>query len=80
MRESPALEIVEELVRRNIGEVFVCEPNIKGNYKNIKNISVHKAIEMANIIVVLVDHKEFLGVDENLIKDKIIIDMRGIWK
>ena len=32
------------------------------------------------VLLVLVDHAEFKGVDQELLKEKVVIDTRGIWR
>ena len=32
------------------------------------------------VVVLLVDHAEFLEVDPQLTKDKVVIDTKGVWK
>jgi UDP-N-acetyl-D-mannosaminuronic acid dehydrogenase len=86
LRESPALEIVSRLANLNIStEIMVVEPNIKElpieltKFSNIKFIHLNDAIELSDILVLLVDHKEFKTINRKLLIDKIIIDTRGIW-
>jgi len=83
LRESPALQIVEELVNRDIGEIIAVEPNIhelpsKLNDKGIQLSSLENALETANVVVVLVDHKEFKTADSTQFAKKVVIDTRGI--
>ncbi len=83
LRESPALQIVEELASRNIGDIIAVEPNIKGLPENISKEGVQlatleAALEVANVVVVLVDHKEFKAADSTQFSTKVVIDTRGI--
>lgn len=34
----------------------------------------------ADIVLGLVDHHEFKGIDHDLLKEKIVIDLRGMWR
>lgn len=82
LRESPALEITQSLARKDVGDVIVVEPNIQALPKEMANervelMDVNAAIDSANIIVVLVDHREFKNIDGNKILSKVIIDTRG---
>lgn len=79
LRESPAVHIVESLSEKNIGELLVCEPNISSHPK-YKLTSFDEAIAAADIILVLVNHKEFSGISAARLSEKIIIDTRGIVK
>lgn len=83
LRESPALQIVEELAKRNIGEIIAVEPNIKElpnklTETDIELASLENALEKANIVVVLVDHKQFKNADKTEFAKKVVIDSRGI--
>lgn len=80
LRESPALEITRELMASGIGKVMACEPNLNSHYKEFPIYSLDDVLKEADIVVVLVDHKEFKEVDKDLLKEKIVIDTRGIWK
>ncbi|QWE27030.1 UDP-N-acetyl-D-mannosamine dehydrogenase [Polynucleobacter sp. AP-Ainpum-60-G11] len=61
LRESPALQITQSLLNQGY-DVIVVEPNIK-KHKSLKLVEINKAIAEANVIAVLVRHKEFLEVD-----------------
>ncbi|BDF95902.1 UDP-N-acetyl-D-mannosamine dehydrogenase [Pseudoalteromonas sp. KAN5] len=83
LRESPALQIVEELSAKNVGQILAIEPNIQslpGSLveKNVELITLERALEIANIFVVLVDHKQFKAVDKALFASKAVIDTRGV--
>lgn len=86
LRESPAMEIVEHLAQNDDTTIVIVEPNIENlptrlkEKKNLKLMSLEQGIATADIVVVLVNHKQFLKVDKRLLKEKIIIDTRGIWK
>ena len=83
LRESPAMQIAEELGKRDLGQIFAVEPNIHSLPKAIVEAgmeltSLQEAIEKANIIVILVDHTEFKTMDRNQLATKVVIDTRGI--
>ena len=85
LRESPSLQIAEELAAGPLDELLVVEPNIRtlpvclADKKNVRLVSVEEAMRDANIILLLVDHKEFKAMDRQLLKGKTIIDTRGIF-
>ena len=68
LRESPALEIVNQLIKSS-ETVIVCEPNID-NYKNLNFKDLDTTISESDLLVVLVNHKEFILND--LINKKIL--------
>ena len=57
LRESPALQIVENLIDSKF-RLLVAEPNIK-NYKNIVIKDYAKVLKEADLVFILVSHKEF---------------------
>ena len=46
--------------------------------KGVELVSFNQAIERANVVVVLVDHKEFKAADKTSLARKVVIDTRGI--
>jgi len=86
LRESPALQIVEELAKRNIGEIIAVEPNINDAEMpkslveaEVQLTSLENALGKANVVVVLVDHKEFKAAETGQFAAKVVIDSRGIF-
>jgi len=83
LRESPALEIVQSIVNVHGGPVLIVEPNAKvlpaGLQKAVLS-SAKDGLKKGQIHVMLVGHKEFIGMNFNDdIAEKQIIDTRGIW-
>lgn len=83
LRESPAVQIVEDLAGANVGEIIAVEPNIGTlpsslTAANVTLASVTAALEVANVVVILVDHKEFKAADRSLFAKKVVIDTRGL--
>lgn len=84
LRESPAVEIVEQLARDAVGELLVVEPHVNSLPKHLTELGLKlwdfdQATERANILLLLVDHASFLTVDHDVVKDKIVVDTRGAW-
>lgn len=78
-RESPALEITRELIASGIGTILACEPNVNGEFKEFLLHELEVVLKSADILLLLVDHEEFKIIDRELLKDKKVIDTRGIW-
>jgi len=78
LRESPALEITRALIAGGIGRVMACEPNINSDLLEFSVYSLTDVIREADILLVLVDHEEFKGLNPELLKEKVVIDTRGI--
>lgn len=84
LRESPAVTIVEELARAEVGELLVVEPHVNALPEKLAALGLQlwdfdRATERANILLLLVDHASFLTVDHDVVKDKIVVDTRGVW-
>ncbi|AKT92185.1 UDP-N-acetyl-D-mannosamine dehydrogenase [Campylobacter gracilis] len=72
LRESPALNITRRLIADGV-DVVAVEPNIKA-HKDFEIADYKKAIEISDIIVFLVGHKEFKG----LKIEKEVLDFCGV--
>lgn len=84
LRESPAMEIVEQLAKERVGELLIVEPHVNALPGNLAELGLElqdfdDAIDRANILLLLVDHMSFMHVDHGVLKDKIVIDTRGVW-
>ena len=77
LRESPAYQIVLKLKELGLGNLLVCEPNLKtcGDFELHK---LNKIVSDADIILLLVDHKEFKKLKATELKETILLDTRGI--
>jgi len=73
LRESPALEIVEMLVKRGY-KVMANEPNINGEILNnfIRNYPIYEVLNSSDIIFILVFHKIYKKLlDSSNLKSKL---------
>jgi UDP-N-acetyl-D-mannosaminuronic acid dehydrogenase len=84
LRESPAMKIVEYLAAEKIGRLIVVEPYISelpGSLEGqVELASFETAFAAAEIIVLLVDHQEFLNIKPINCEGKVVIDTRGVWR
>ncbi|GAA6184214.1 MULTISPECIES: UDP-N-acetyl-D-mannosamine dehydrogenase [Alteromonadaceae] len=83
LRESPALDITLRLAQMGLGKVLAVEPNIhalpdKLVAADIELLPIETALERANIVVVLVNHKQFKGLDKTHLNTKVLIDSSGL--
>lgn len=83
LRESPAMEIVQHLASDKCSRVIVVEPHITELPISLKGrvelASIEAAVVAADIVVLLVNHQEFLQFDRRNLAGKAIIDTRGVW-
>ncbi|WP_223441965.1 UDP-N-acetyl-D-mannosamine dehydrogenase [Pseudomonas sp. BF-R-19] len=82
LRESPALAIAMQIAALHSGRVFTVEPNIEKLPDNLVTklelTNIERSLAEADIVLLLVDHKEFKDTPKNLFLEKICIDARGI--
>jgi UDP-N-acetyl-D-mannosaminuronic acid dehydrogenase len=82
LRESPALSIVKTLVDDGFSKIIAVEPNIENLPTcldgRVEFLTLDAALNKAEVILVLVDHKEFFGIDWRALGAKVVIDTKGI--
>ncbi|GGY76317.1 UDP-N-acetyl-D-mannosamine dehydrogenase [Marinobacter zhanjiangensis] len=83
LRESPALKIVERLASIHPGNLAIVEPNIEVLPEKLRSNaelrSASTAIAQADILLLLVDHREFKKLSIRDTGPRLIVDTRGIW-
>lgn len=84
LRESPAMEIVDRLAHWHSGITWVVEPNIHQLPEKLHGyaelVSCEDALNQADVIVLLVDHKPFKALSRQQIKQTFIVDTKGVWR
>jgi UDP-N-acetyl-D-mannosaminuronic acid dehydrogenase len=85
LRESPALEITERLARDYPGRVLVVEPHAGElpahlTQAGVRQVDIEAAGTEARIALLLVDHREFRGLDPLALGFHEIYDTRGLWR
>ncbi len=83
IRESPALTIAKELVSKKDFDLLICDPHVESSridsvLANCK-IALAEGLEKADIIVSLVAHDEFKGIDKKIITHKKVLDFCGVF-
>lgn len=84
LRESPALTILETILKEDIEKILVVEPFLEKlpnkfeSYKNVRLVSIDDAIEIAEIFVLLVGHSQFKLLKDEIPAGKITIDACGL--
>ncbi|WP_178945243.1 UDP-N-acetyl-D-mannosamine dehydrogenase [Kocuria sp. TGY1127_2] len=87
LRESPALNITKRLaVSLPETDVLAVEPNVEslptslGSMKNVRSADLHEALDEVDVVLLLVDHREFKALPATTLKGKTVIDTKGIWR
>jgi UDP-N-acetyl-D-mannosaminuronic acid dehydrogenase len=81
MRESPSLEIVRELRKRNVGEVLACDPYVSPErFTEFPLTSLGDILAKCQVLVLLTDHRQFKDVPRRVLEEKVVVDTRGMWR
>ena len=87
LRESPALAIVRELaLSMPDAAILAVEPNISGppaalrDLDSVQMVGTREAIARADVVLLLVDHREFRDLDPGMLTGRTVIDTRGAWR
>jgi UDP-N-acetyl-D-mannosaminuronic acid dehydrogenase len=89
LRQSPAITVIQDLSQGG-HKVLAVEPHINalphelddldGGIGGVTLTSLDDALNGADIVVLLVDHKAFKEVDQDRLAGKTVFDARGIWR
>ncbi|MGA9231158.1 MAG: nucleotide sugar dehydrogenase [Exiguobacterium oxidotolerans] len=82
MRESPAVEVIEQLLDRGL-DVAVCDPHVERSISSrFTLVDEIEAIQGADLALVLVDHDEFKAFDSRRLKNQmrtpVLFDTKGV--
>lgn len=84
LRESPAVQVVEALAARSRGRLLAVEPNVAQlpaalEGKGVEQADLETAIGSAQVVLLLVDHRQFKALEPAVLEGKRVCDTRGIW-
>ncbi|WP_437887990.1 UDP-N-acetyl-D-mannosamine dehydrogenase [Phytobacter sp. V91] len=84
LRESPAMEIAHSIATWHSGETQVVEPNIHQLPPRLADnctlASLQDALAQADVLVMLVDHKEFKAIAGDSVRQQYVVDTKGVWR
>ena len=86
LRGSPALEIVASLAADGNLTALVVEPHVTeispdlADLSNVEFTTLETALGRADVIALLVDHRQFREVDHALLAGKPVVDCTGAWR
>lgn len=87
LRESPSLNIVKRLGEEHPQlDIRVVEPNVEelppslSSVPNLRKQDLAEALTDAEVVLLLVNHKEFIALDRSQLTGKTVIDTKGIWR
>jgi UDP-N-acetyl-D-mannosaminuronic acid dehydrogenase len=84
LRESPAVEVVKLLADIPNLRLLAAEPHTTALPHELEGLGIRftdalTAIDKADIVVLLVDHRQFALIDSEALGDKKLVDTRGLW-
>lgn len=86
LRESPALQIAQQVAGWKTCDILVSEPHIDdlppelaGRDGVVMSADPHDAVKKADIVVMLVNHRVYNHISLGELQGKQIIDTRGVW-
>jgi UDP-N-acetyl-D-mannosaminuronic acid dehydrogenase len=83
LRESPAVDIAHLIAQWHIGETWVVEPNVEQLPQSLAGHATLKdtatALQQADVLVMLVDHRQFKAIKPEDVKQQWIVDTKGVW-
>jgi len=83
LRESPAVAIAQQVVAIHPGPVLAVEPNIEELPSKLAGklglSNIEAALAEADVVVLLVDHKEFKEIPASILASHRVVDTRGVW-
>ncbi|MGD8149476.1 UDP-N-acetyl-D-mannosamine dehydrogenase [Ornithinimicrobium sp. Y1694] len=87
MRESPAVHITSELATRvPHATILAVEPNVHelpsalADAPNIELTELEEALAKADVVALLVDHREFKAMEMEALRGLPTVDTRGAWR
>lgn len=84
LRESPALQIAEQLSGLSKVSLLIDEPYVAKLPQslwraNVSKVAAEEAIRRADIVVLLVNHRRYADLNRDLLRNKLVLDTRGVW-
>ncbi|PHM74835.1 UDP-N-acetyl-D-mannosamine dehydrogenase [Xenorhabdus kozodoii] len=84
LRESPAAHITKKVAQWHAGQTIAVEPNVHELPHSLTGLvelmDINQALEEADIVLMLVDHSQFKAISGSAIKQKWVVDTKGVWR
>lgn len=84
LRESPAMEVAHLIADWHSGATWVVEPNVKQIPTKLASeatlVSSEQALQQADVLVMLVDHRAFRAVPGEQVAQRWVVDTKGVWR
>ena len=84
LRESPAMEVAHLIADWHSGATWVVAPNVKQLPTKLASeatlVSGEQALQQADVLVMLVDHRAFRAVPGEQVAQRWVVDTKGVWR
>ena len=84
LRESPAVGVAQKIAEWHSGITWIVEPHIEQLADSLADkaelVSSAQALDQADILVMLVDHRAFRAIDAADVQQNWIVDTKGVWR
>ena len=86
LRESPSIFVVRGLQESISGRLLVVDPHVDSLPQELVDggrtelVELEEALRVADVVVLLTDHRQFREIDPQQLVDKLAIDTRGVWQ
>ncbi|MGJ0624696.1 UDP-N-acetyl-D-mannosamine dehydrogenase [Xenorhabdus bovienii] len=84
LRESPAVHITKMVAQWHVGQTVAVEPNVHELPNSLKDrvelVDMQQALNEADVVLMLVDHSQFKAIASREIKQKWVVDTKGVWR
>lgn len=84
LRESPAVQVTRMIADWHQGTTLVVEPNVQSLpaalQASVTLIGLEDALQQADVLVMLVDHRAFKAIEPAAVTQQWIVDTKGVWR
>ena len=84
LRESPAVQVTKMIAEWHQGTTLVVEPNVQQLpaklQESVTLMTLDDALQQADVLVMLVDHRDFKAIDPTTVRQQWIVDTKGVWR
>lgn len=84
LRESPAVQVTKMIADWHQGTTLVVEPNVQLLPAKLQDsvtlVTLDDALQQADMLVMLVDHRQFKTIDPTAVSQQWVIDTKGVWR
>lgn len=84
LRESPAVQVAKMIADWHQGTTLVVEPNVQQLPAKLQGsvtlMALDDALQQADVLVMLVDHRDFKAIAPTAVSQQWIVDTKGVWR